>query len=320
MASIGITGGAGYIGAKLAQRLIQEGHFVKIVDKQPLKDIDSPNLEIANGDVLDEKVLEQFVDGLDFVYHLAAIANARDCSNNIRKSIDLNVLSTRLLLEKVKHKNIKGFFFPSSIVALYGELEYIPADEKHPIKPINDYGVLKRASELFCLAYYRSFGVPVIIGRQSTVYGPSPSMKLDCAAHNFIHNVINGKDIVIYGSGNQKRNFIFIDDLVEAYFKIFTKSFQNQDILGEVFHLAGKEVITINALAQKIIKIGQGMLGAQSKIEHKQAQNEPMARDLKISITKVKEYFGFEPRYSIDDGLKETFSYLHTLNKESRRK
>lgn len=313
MVNIGITGGLGYIGAKLAKTLSDKGHFVRIIDVElpEIKGLsDNPNIDIIQGDILNSSDLERFLDGLDFVYHLAGISNVRVCNNDIKRSLELNVLSTRLLLDKIKNSRIFGMFFPSSIVALYGELKYVPADENHPINPINDYGIMKRSSELFCLAFYRSFGVPVVIGRQSTVYGPSPRMKYDSAIHSFIQKAIRGEKIFIFGSGNQKRNFIYIDDLINGYIKIL-ENIQAGDIIGEIFHLAGNDVVTINDLVRKIVHIVKGQININIEIEYKSAVNEVVARELKISLEKSKKFLDFEPKVSIDKGLEETFSFIY---------
>lgn len=316
MANIGITGGFGYIGSKFAQTLNEKGHFVRIIDiERPIVETFFEDVDIVQGDILNENDLDKFLKGLDFVYHMAAVSNVRDCSSDIKKSLALNVLSTRLMLEKLKDSNVMGLFFPSSIVALYGEFQYIPADENHPVNPINDYGVMKRSAELFCSSYYRSFGVPVVIGRQSTVYGPSPLMKYDSAAHSFIQKVINGEKIVIFGSGNQKRNFIYIDDLIDGYLRIFEKIQGGDNIAGEVFHLAGNDVITINNLAKKISNIAKEIMNIDVSIEYKQAANEVIARDLKISLEKSKKYLDFTPEFSIDKGLEETFSFIFKKTK-----
>ncbi len=317
MAKIGITGGLGYIGSKLAQTLMGKGHNVRIIDiKQPAAGEDFPGVDVVSGDILNDSNLERFLDGLDFIYHMAAISDVRDCSNDIKKSLALNVLSTRLIIEKLRGSAIAGLFLPSSIVAVCGELQYIPVDENHPTNPINDYGVLKRSAELFCLAYHKSFRVPIVIGRQSTVYGPSPVMKYDSAVHSFIRKALSGEKIIVFGDGTQKRNFVCIDDLIDGYLKILVKVLGGESILGEVFNLAGNDVITVNELVKKISCMTREATNTEVRVEYKPAPNEVIARELKISLEKSKRYLNFEPTCAIDMGLEKTFAFISKRLKE----
>ncbi len=277
---IGITGGAGYIGSKLARRLIQESFEVKVIDnfsyseKEVVKELKDMGVEVIEGDVLNAEELDRFLQGVEFIYHLASIANVAECGKDIDRSCRLNVFSTYFILDKIKNNNnILGFFFPSAIAAIYGEPEYSPVDEKHPVKVIHDYGVLKRSSELFCQSYYRRYGVPIVIGRQPIVYGPSPKMKFDSVVHIFISNVIRGESITILDSGEQKRNFIFIDDLIDAYYRVLEKAQQGNDIFGEIYNLAGEEA-TVKEIAEKVIKLGKTILGRDVKVEYREGRKQ----------------------------------------------
>jgi UDP-glucose 4-epimerase len=313
---VGITGGAGYIGSKLAMRLRDEGLKVKIIDnysyssKGVLGVLENIGVEIVEGDVLNSDDLTRFLDGLEFIYHLASIANVTECRRDIVKSYRLNVLSTYYVLDNIKkNNNILGFFFASAIAAIYGEPEYLPVDENHPVKVVHDYGVLKRSAELFCQSYYRRYGVPIIIGRQANVYGPSIGMKFDSVVHIFISNVIEGDNITILGSGEQRRNFIFIDDLINGYYHILKKAKEGEDIFGEIYNLAGEEA-TVNDVAQRVMELGRNMLGKKVNLEYKEGQQEAMSIDLRVSIEKAKKALGFQPMYSLGEGLRATIDYI----------
>lgn len=320
---VGITGGAGYIGSKLAMRLREEGHEVKIIDnfsytsREALKGLEDIDVEIIEGDILEGEDLGRFLDGVGFIYHLASISNIAECSKDIGKSWRLNVLSTYLIMDKIKdNKTVLGFFFPSAIAAIYGEPEYNPVDEKHPVNVIHDYGVLKRSSELFCQSYWRRYGVPTVIGRQSNVYGPSPRMKFDSVVHIFIKNVIQGNNITIFGSGEQKRNFIFIDDLVDAYYRVLERAREGRDIFGEIYNIAGAEA-QIKEVAEKVTELGRSALGNDAKVDYKEGRKEALSVDLKVSIEKAKKDLGYQPKYSLDEGLKITFDYVYEKDQRS---
>lgn len=312
---IGITGGAGYIGLALAEKAIENGYKVKIIDKDINCKVND-KIEVIKGDLLDNNIVDDFLKGVDFIFHLAAQANARFCSDDIEKCLKLNVLSTRILLEKIKNSNLSGFLFSSSIVALYGNPEYTPLDENHPIKPLNDYGVMKRSSELFCQSYYRSFGVPIVISRQSTIYGPSPSMKYDSAIHNFILRAINNRPIVINGNGNQKRNFLWINDLIESYLSIYDNMKNNRELSGEVFNIAGPDEFTIREITRKINNISKNKTGKVSDISFTALPNEASTQELKISTNKLEEKIGIKPKTKIKDGLEKLFDYIYKENEK----
>ncbi|MFC2001726.1 NAD-dependent epimerase/dehydratase family protein [Chloroflexota bacterium] len=313
---IGITGGAGYIGSMLARRLREAAFEVRIIDnfsyssKDVVEDLKDIGVDIIEGDVLNDKDLDRFLDGVGFIYHLASIANIAECSKDIEKSCRLNVFSTYFLLDKIKNNsNIKGFFFSSAIAAIYGEPDYSPVDEEHPVKVIHDYGVLKRSSELFCQSYYRRYGTPIVIGRQSNVYGPSPMLKVDSAVHAFINQVANGNNITIFGSGEQRRNFIFIHDLIDAYHQVLNKAQTGNNIFGEIYNLAGEEA-TIKDVAETVIQLGNTILDKKVQVEYREGRKEALSTDLKVSIEKAKRVLGWEPKYSLDEGIKATFDYI----------
>lgn len=304
---IGLTGGNGYIASRFEEIATREGHDIKAID------INSsyPN----KGDIINEDDLEGFLEGLDFVIHLAAISNVRECANDIRKAMDINVLSTRLLLDKLKDRRIIGMIYASSIVALYGNPEYTPMDEKHAIKPVNDYGVMKRSSELFCESYYRSYGVPVSIVRQSTVFGPAPHMNFNSLIHSLVKKCIDKEEATIFGNGMQKRNFLFVDDLIAAYLKIVKIMAGNNKgkVVGEAFNVAGPETETIVKVASMIDDIGQARGYDKMNLNFTVSSNEVDANNLKISIDKLKEAIGYTPMTTLKDGINKIFDHIEEV-------
>jgi len=313
---VGITGGAGYVGSSLAKRLVDEGFEVRVIDnfsysgREALRVLEDMNVEVVEGDILNDRDIDGFLDGVQFVYHLASIANVAECSKDIERAYRLNVLSTYRILDKIKGKDdLLGFFFPSSIAAIYGEPEYSPVDEKHPVKPIHDYGVLKRSSELFCQSYWRRYGVPIVIGRQSNVYGPSPKMKFDSVVHIFVKNVVERKNITIYGSGDQRRNFIFLQDLVDAYSHVLDRAIQGQDIFGDIYNFAGDEAL-VGEVAKKVTDLGRARLGVNVTVEHGEGRKEALGIGLRVSVEKARMVLGWAPGHSLDQGIEETFDYV----------
>lgn len=311
MKVIGITGGAGYMGTRLTQELLARDYHVRIIDQldSPNPIFQNPRVSYVKGDVTREADLEAFLEEVNFVYHLAAISAVPVCSRDIRRCVEMNLISTRLILEKLATSG-GGLYFSSSVAALYGSPCYLPVDEAHPIQPINDYGVLKRGSELFCEAYHRSKGVFTVIGRQSVVYGPSPAMKYDSVVHAFIRNALQGQDLQIQGSGLQFRNFVFLDDLIAANLKILQHFEDGSQISGQAFNLAGTENLTIRGLAERVQSTIREEYGNNVQVQFTAARQEAAAPEFRVAIDKAKTVLGHEPRVSLTDGIQKTAAFI----------
>jgi UDP-glucose 4-epimerase len=311
MKLMGITGGAGYIGTRLTQELVALGYQVRVMDQTTASHsiFSHPQVTYQQGDITQNVDLESFLNGVTFVFHLAAISQVPVCSREIRRCVEMNLLSTRLILEGLA-KTEGGMCFSSSVAALYGSPRYLPVDEAHPIQPVNDYGVLKRGSELFCEAYHRSHGLFAVIARQSVVYGPSPAMKYDSVVHTFIRNALQGKDLQIQGSGLQFRNFVFLDDLIQGYLKILRQFEAGGQIGGEAFNLAGRENLTIRNLAEQVQTLAREEFGRDIKVQFTASRTEAAVPEFRVSIEKARKVLDHEPGTSLPDGLKKTSAYI----------
>jgi nucleoside-diphosphate-sugar epimerase len=311
MTVIGITGGTGYVGTRLTQELVAQGYQVRVIDQaasaHPL--FSHSQVSYLRGDVTKDQDLEAFLEGVKFVFHLAAISQVPICSREIQRCVELNLLSTRLILERLTALG-GGMYFSSSVAALYGTPRYLPVDETHPIQPINDYGVLKRGSELFCEAYHRSRGLFTVIGRQSVVYGPSPAMKYDSVIHAFLRNILQGKDLEIQGSGLQYRNFVFLEDLIQGNLKVLKQFEQGAMIGGEAINLAGPENLTIKELAETVQSLAREEYGREIQVRFAAGRQEAAAPEFRVSIDKAKTLLGHEPATSLAAGLKKTAAYI----------
>lgn len=311
MTTIGITGAAGYIGTRLTQELVGRGYQVKAIDQSnfPPPIFSHSQVTYHQGDITQNGDREDFMDGVGFVFHLAAISQVPVCSRDIRRCVEMNLVSTCLILEKLAASG-GGLYFSSSVAALYGTPCYLPVDEVHPIQPVNDYGVLKRGSELFCEAYHRSRGMFTVIGRQSVVYGPSPAMKYDSVVHAFIRNALQGKDLQIQGSGQQFRNFVFIDDLIQAQLKILHQFENGGPLGGEAFNLAGAENLTIRELAEQVRALAGEEYGQSIQVQFTAGRQEAAAPEFRVSIEKARQMLGHGPATSLAAGLQKTAAYI----------
>ncbi len=307
MSKILITGGAGYIGSLAARKFLEDGYEVRVLDnflygsRDNLEQI-RDDIEIFEGDIRNIEDTKKAVEGVDKVLHLAAISSIPLCSKDPDLAIDTNIKGTKNVLEACLDKNIEKILYANGAAGIYGKIVETPVTEKHPAKPVSSYGVTKYGGELFMSAYYETHGLPTITFRQSNVYGPSPGMKINSVIQIFVNKCLKNEKIEIFGSGNQIRNFIFIEDLIDAYKKAL-----ESNVKGEVFNVGGFENISINDLAELIVKV----TGSNTEISHKEMNREEIENlGFKLSFEKAEKMFGFKPKHSLEEGIRKLVEYM----------
>ena len=257
-----VTGGAGFIGGHLAQQFLTDGHDVTVLDNfDPFYDtrikehtVDEcravaedgdGSFELIDGDVRDVGLVEETITDVDFVYHQAAQAGVRQSVENPRKYDEVNVDGTLNVLDAARDQGIERVVMASSS-SVYGKPQYLPYDEDHPTTPVSPYGASKLAAERYGMAYSEVYGLPIVALRYFTVYGPR--MRPNMAISNFVSRCMNGDPPVVYGSGEQTRDFTFIDDVIAA----------NQTLLetaaadGEILNIGSTDNIEILELATEV--------------------------------------------------------------------
>ena len=268
-----ITGGCGFIGTALIQQLILEGgHFIRVVDNLSIgtrRDLSrvceyseqegaSKTVELIVGDILDQKLAQRASKQVDIIVHLAANTGVQPSVEDPMKDCAVNIQGTLNYLEAARHNQVKRFVFASS-GAPVGEVEP-PIHEEMAPHPVSPYGASKLAGEGYCSAYFRTFGVPTVALRFGNVYGPLSGHKNSVVA-KFIRQAINGETLVIYGDGNQTRDFIYIGDLVRALCLSATAN----NVGGEVFQIATSAETTVGELSQLLLPIlGKNLLSTKS--------------------------------------------------------
>jgi len=297
-----VTGGAGFIGSHIVNRLLQEGFEVIVLDnlstgritniKQHLK---NRRFKMIEGDVREEKVVRKALKGVEAVIHEAAISSVEESIKNPIKTNDINLNGTLNLLNLSVKEGVKRFVFASS-ASVYGDLNP-PLREDFLPKPISPYAVSKLSGEYYCKTFHKIYGLETICLRYFNVYGPRQrNNQYSSVIINFIDNLKKNKPLVIFGDGLQTRDFIYISDVVEANL-IALKS---KEGVGEVFNIATGKPITINGLAQTIIKLkGKSNLRTiyaetrKGDIRHSYADVEKAGRILK-----------FKASLSLEEGIK----------------
>ena len=330
-----ITGGCGFIGVNLVKKLLSINPKVgiRILDnlsvgtKDDLRKICSfkevssseikngpSNVELVVGDIRDKDVCISSTKGIDIVVHLAAntgvAPSVEDPLSDMEVNI-INIIGTFNMLEAARRNNVEKFIFASSGAPL-GEVKP-PIHEEIAPKPVSPYGASKLSGEAYCSAYYRTFGLNTIALRFGNVYGPYSKHKSSVVA-KFFKRALSGQPLEIYGDGNQTRDFIYIDDLIQA----ILLSAKANKIGGEVFQIATFKETTVNEIAQKIKEIVEQKRRIKVKIIH----TKPRVGDVKRNysdISKAKKLLGYSPKYSLEKGLLKTFEYfLHEDTKNDK--
>lgn len=312
-----ITGGAGFIGSHLAERLLEEGNQVSIVDNLStgkLENIetfkDNKNFRYTIGSVLNRELLEKLMSGVDQVYHLAAAVGVKYIIENPLLSLKTNIVGTDNVLELANKHKAKVLITSTS--EIYGKSENVPFAEGDDrllgSTHISRWGYScsKAIDEFMALAYHREKKLPVVIVRCFNTVGPRQTGQYGMVLPKFIKAALLDQPLVVYGSGKQTRCFADVSDVVGAFIKLMnTPACQ-----GEIFNLGTMESISIEDLAHKVKK----MCSSKSRVEHMSYEEafeegfEDMMNRMP-SLDKIKEYIDYEPKYNLDDIIQRMIEY-----------
>ncbi len=303
LARILVTGGAGFIGSHIVDRLVDVGCEVKVVDDLStgrLKNIQRlfgcGRVSFLQGDVRDLDVVRMCVKDVDVVVHLAAIVSVPFSVKHPRLTYEVNVDGTRSVLDACRATNVKRVVYVSSC-AVYGEPQYLPVDEEHPAGPVSPYASSKFEAEQLCRSYQDEYGLDVVVLRLFNAYGArQKSGAYGGVVTRFVRCVKRGQPLVIYGDGSQTRDFIHVFDFSDAVLKVL----ESERVAGEVFNIGSGKPTSINDLAGMILRIS----GVSLDIVY----DEPRKGDIKHSyadVSKAEKWFGFKPKISLEAGLRE---------------
>jgi len=302
-----LTGGAGFIGSHIAQGLLEEGHDVVALDNfDPYYDVGikeqnveaakeatmGGDYELVEGDVRDEELVDELIDDADYVYHQAAQAGVRTSVENPRKPNSINVGGTVNVLESARRHGVERVVLASSS-SIYGKPEYLPYDEQHPRNPVSPYGVSKVACEEYARVFHEIHGLPVVSLRYFTVYGPR--MRPNMAFTNFVSRCLHGEPPVVYGDGEQTRDFTYIDDAVEANLALLDTDAAD----GEVMNIGSTDNISIIELAETVRDEIDPSLGIEFDDRH-----DADAEHTHADVSKARETIGYEPTTTIQEGAR----------------
>jgi nucleoside-diphosphate-sugar epimerase len=295
-----ITGCAGFVGSHLTERLLKNGSEVIGIDcfsDYYDRELKEKNLEVSLKNdkftFIEKDLLEMDeYPNVDYVYHMAAQAGVRDSwGDNFRGYTSNNIEVTWKLLEFYKELDIKKFVYSSSS-SVYGDAE-LPMNEKSRLRPVSPYGVTKLAAENLCYLYSKNYKIPTISLRFFTVYGPR--QRPDMAINKFFSSILTGNEIVVYGDGEQRRDFTFIDDAVNAILMA-----AESRIVGDVFNVGGGSTISVNRLISEIEEI----TGKKARIMYIEKQKGDV-ENTEANLEKIETVLRWKPTISIRTGLKK---------------
>jgi len=307
-----VTGAAGFIGSNLVDTLLQFKGTVIGIDNlfngklnnlaQASKD---PSFTFYKVDIRDFNFLLKICKEIDIVYHMAAFTSVPDSVSMPRSCNDINITGTFNILECGRIYNIKAIIFASS-GAVYGDTITLPMKEDMPTNPISPYGVTKLTGEKYLYQYSKNYGMNTIALRYQNVYGPRQDMSpYSGVISKWLGNLQNHKNLLIYGDGEQIRDFVYIKDVINANLK----AAESQKVEGEVFNIGSDTKITINELAQSIKELW-GLKNIE--IEY----TKPRIGDIKkgyADITKARSLLNYEPKYDIHSGLMDYINWIKSV-------
>lgn len=298
-----VTGGAGFIGSHLVDRLLLEGHEVTVVDN--LSTGKRKNLNRAAGfykmDIQSPRLERVFrKERPSLVMHLAAQMDVRRSVEDPVFDAQVNILGTLNLLDQAFRHGTRKVVFSSSGGAIYGEQDVFPAPETHPTRPLSPYGISKLSGEHYLAYYQRVSGIQFVSVRYANVYGPrqDPEGEAGVVAI-FIQKLLKGEQPVINGNGRQTRDFVFVEDVVEANLAVM-----GQEVQG-IYNVGTGEETTINSLFSLL----KELTNADCQEIHGPAKKGEQSRSV-VDSAKLRQELGWDPRVPLKEGLRRTVAFF----------
>ena len=298
-----VTGGAGFIGSHLVSELVNRKARVTVLDDLSTgrsRNV-SKRARLVTGDVRDRATVLRSVRRQDYLFHLAAqVGNVLSIKDPL-SNMQINVGGSIQLFEAARRARVSRIIYASSSAAL-GEATMLPQDEMHPCKPLSPYGVSKLSAEQYGLSLHNVHGLPFVSLRFFNVYGPRQGKsEYGNVIPIFFDKLLRGNQLSIFGDGQQTRDFTYVDDVVQA----ILRAASSPRATGEVFHIGTGKATTIVALARTMQKV----VGRDTGLVRKPPRSGEV-RDSVADIRKAQSLLGYDPRYSLETGLRLTLASL----------
>lgn len=306
-----VTGGAGFIGSHLSERLVARGDDIVIVDSfDPYYDprikrrniarvLTSGNARLIEADICDHAAVDAELgdDAIDAIIHLAARAGVRPSLERPLDYVRTNIEGTQSLLEIARARGIRPFVFGSSS-SVYGDSTPVPFRESEPANdPISPYAATKRAGELLCNAYAHLYGMSIACVRLFTVYGPR--QRPDLAIHKFARLMARGAEIPLYGDGTTERDYTYIDDIVDGLVAALDWCTASAPGTFETANLGESRTTSL----ARLVEILSAELGVSPRIQRLPEQPGDVQRTF-ADVSKARELFGYDPATTVEEGIR----------------
>ena len=301
-----VTGGAGFIGSHIVEELIKRGMQVRVIDnlstgrRENLRHL-MDEIEFIEGDIRDVTVVNRVMNGVHVVLHQAAIASVPQSIQDPKETTETNLNGTLHLLMAARDVGVRRVVYASSC-AVYGDVPILPKVEDALPAPLSPYAAAKLAGEYYCRVFYQVYGLKTVCLRYFNVFGPrqDPHSLYAAVIPKFITLAFAKKPLIVYGDGEQSRDFSFVENVVQANLL----ACEADEAVGETFNIGGGKKTSINQLVEELRKIFEADLSI--------AYSEPSPGDVKhsvASIEKAKRLLGYESSVTFRDGLRRTVEW-----------
>ena len=309
-----ITGADGFIGSHLTERLAKEGAIVKALSQYNsfnnwgwLEDVDcKDDIEILSGDVRDPNYIREITKGVDIIFHLAALIAIPYSYVAPDSYIDTNIKGTLNVCQAARDNNVSKTIITSTS-EVYGTAKYVPIDENHPKQPQSPYSATKIGADAIAKSFYNAFELPVVIARPFNTYGPRQSAR--AIIPTIITQIASGKKEIKLGDLTPTRDFNYVKDTCEGFVKIANcENINGEEInIGSNYEISMKDTLE---LIKKIMNSDVEFVTDENRIRPKNSE----VNRLWCDNTKIQKLTGFKPKYTIEEGLKETIEWFKDTN------
>lgn len=300
-----VTGGAGFIGSNIVDALLQRGDEVCVLDNLSTGNSQnvSPTVEFVDGDITDPDAVAEAVRGVDYVFHQAALASVPRSVEDPLGTNHACVTGTLHVLQEARKAGVKRVVYAGSSSA-YGDQAFTAKRESDLPSPLSPYAAAKLAGEYYCQSFYETYGLETVCLRYFNVFGPrqDPGSPYSAVIPLFITALLEGQQPVIYGDGEQTRDFTFIENVVQGNLRAVEAPAES--VAGRTFNVANGKSISLNEMLSQLNKL----LGMNVKARFEPARVGDV-RDSLADISAARTYLGYDPRIGFEEGLERSIEY-----------
>lgn len=300
-----VVGGTGFLGSNLVGALDREGHYVRVLSRGHVREEENyKNVDYIEGDISNDEDLEEALNKIDYVYHLASTTNPKSSENDLLFDVSSNLSSTINILNKCVKNNIKKFIFCSSGGTVYGNHNQMPISEEFSCEPISSYGIVKYNIEMYIKYFNYKYNLNYEILRLSNPYGikqfPDGSQGV---IPTYMKKILNNHEIQVFGDGSSVRDYIYIDDFINLSLKLLTNRKKNN-----ILNIGSGRGTSIGELIHKIELISD----KKARIQYLPKRKFDVL-EIYLDINQVRKVYGWKPKITLDEGLERTFNWVKSI-------